>query len=144
MPTLQGKSRHQIPISTAFQLLLVATRTITTPFLSNYVITHCACSIVTQVAAYIDLNTLHSLSLTCRQVRHNLLQYRRRLLQQTLHCENEAQNASLKALKPAGQNWHILGEAGHLVSGKVSQCARDLVDGCRRCGRVVCRVRAYL
>lgn len=97
-------------------------------------------SIVTQITQYIDHNTLHSLSRTCRQIRANLLQYRTRLVQQTLHCENEAQNASLAALNPAGQKWHILGEAGHLVSGKVGRCARDLVSDCRRCGRIVCRV----
>lgn len=28
--------------------------------------------------------------------------------------------------------------------GKVSPCARDLVAECRRCGTVVCRVRAFL
>ena len=109
--------------------------------LSYHVITNISDRIIIQITGYIDLNALHSLSLTCRQIRYNLLQYRRRLVQRTLHCENEAQNASLATLKPSGQKWHILGEAGHLVSGKVSQCARDLVDGCRRCGRIVCRVR---
>ncbi|KAL6721351.1 hypothetical protein ACLMJK_000454 [Lecanora helva] len=95
--------------------------------------------IITQITAYIDLNTLHFLSLTCQQIRYNLLQYRQRLIRQTLRCENEARNASLTSLKPTGQVWHIQGEEGHLVSGKVSQCARDLVDGCRKCGKVVCR-----
>ncbi|KAL2057775.1 hypothetical protein ABVK25_002159 [Lepraria finkii] len=95
--------------------------------------------IVTQITHNIDLNALHALSRTCRQIRANLLQYRTRLVQSTLRCENEAQTAQLAALKPAGQKWHILGEAGHLVSGKMSTCARDLVRECRRCGRVVCR-----
>lgn len=87
-----------------------------------------------------DLNTLDALSRTCCQIRANLLQYRNRLVQQTLHCENEFRDAKSSESDKPGQKWHILGEAGHLVSGKVSTCARDLVSDCRRCGRIVCRV----
>ncbi|CAF9920073.1 MAG: hypothetical protein ALECFALPRED_001420 [Alectoria fallacina] len=96
--------------------------------------------IVTQLAHNVDLNTLDALSRTCRQIRANLLQYRNRLVQQTLHCENEFRGAKSSQSEKPGQKWHILGEAGHLVSGKVSTCARDLVSDCRRCGRIVCRV----
>ncbi|KAF6229717.1 hypothetical protein HO173_011364 [Letharia columbiana] len=97
--------------------------------------------IVTQLAHNVDLNTLDALSRTCRQIRANLLQYRTRLVQQTLRCENEFRDARSSESEKPGQKWHILGEAGHLVSGKVSACARDLVSDCRRCGRIVCRVR---
>ena len=112
------------------------------PSIALSYLTSAPLSIILLLASSIDLNTLHALSLTCRQIRYNLLQYRTRLLQSTLRCENEAQahHLGLAALKPEGQKWHILGEAGHLVSGKVGTCARDLVGGCRRCGRVVCRV----
>ncbi|CAD6582895.1 MAG: hypothetical protein ASARMPREDX12_001115 [Alectoria sarmentosa] len=88
--------------------------------------------IVTQLAHSVDLNTIDALARTCRQIRANLLQYRNRLVQQTLHCENEFRDAKLSESEKPGQKWHILGEAGHLVSGKVSTCARDLVSDCRR------------
>lgn len=99
---------------------------------------------MTQLAHKVDLNTLDALSRTCRQIRVNLLQYRNRLVQQTLRCENEFRDANSAESEKPGQKWHILGEAGHLVSGKVSMCARDLVSDCRRCGRIVCRVRLLL
>jgi hypothetical protein len=31
--------------------------------------------------------------------------------------------------------------AGRLVRGKVGRCARDMVAECRRCSRIICRVR---
>lgn len=31
-------------------------------------------------------------------------------------------------------------EAPNAGTGKVGDCARDMVGGCRRCGRIVCRV----
>ncbi|KAJ2986924.1 hypothetical protein NUW58_g4800 [Xylaria curta] len=37
----------------------------------------------------VDLNTLDNLSRTCRQIRENLLQYRRPLLTRTMHCYKE-------------------------------------------------------
>ncbi|KAL9100063.1 MAG: hypothetical protein Q9163_004521 [Psora crenata] len=100
--------------------------------------------VIIQIAALIDQNTLHALSRTCRQIRANLLQYRHRLVEQTLRCSNERQDTialqqSSHMRQPDIQRWHILGEAGHIVSGKVSSCARDLVSDCRRCGRIVCR-----
>lgn len=46
-------------------------------------------SIVMAIASSIDLNTLHELSRTCRQVRQALLQYRSSILAHSLHCVNE-------------------------------------------------------
>lgn len=95
-------------------------------------------SIITTITLSIDLNTLHALARTCRQIRANLLQYRNGLVQQTLRCSNE------QLPPPKGeQEWTISGEEPtqrRLTSGKVGLCARDLVCECRRCGRVVCRV----
>ncbi|KAL8804424.1 MAG: hypothetical protein Q9223_005810 [Gallowayella weberi] len=90
--------------------------------------------IVTQLTQYIDLNTLHALSRTCRQFRANLLQYRTRLVQQTLHCGNES--------TPGPFDDHY-SRRSVLVSGRVSPCARDMVSDCRRCGRIVCRNCAH-
>ncbi|TVY14254.1 hypothetical protein LARI1_G007627 [Lachnellula arida] len=45
--------------------------------------------VVISIASHLDLNTLDALSLTCRQVRANLLQFRTQLLSTTLRCSNE-------------------------------------------------------
>ena len=98
-------------------------------------------SIVSQLAHHIDLNTLHALSQTCRQVGANLLQYRRQLVRQTLRCSNEYFNDCLcSKTKTPDATWHILGGSNMLTSGKVSTCARDMVSDCRSCGRIICRV----
>ncbi|KAF2753439.1 hypothetical protein EJ05DRAFT_490136 [Pseudovirgaria hyperparasitica] len=101
--------------------------------------------IVSQLASQIDLNTLHDLSRTCRQFRANLLQYRRQLVTQTLRCANEDQpvNASLAdRFRESHSAWvgQSLGSYSHrITSGKIGQCARDMVGDCRRCGKIVCR-----
>jgi hypothetical protein len=96
------------------------------------------------VASSIDLNTLDNLSRTCRQIRDNLLQYRKMLLVSTLHCINEDlpvdPEETLRYRARAG-NWYYMQDAGRAgYIGKSGQCARDMVGGCRRCGTVVCRV----
>ncbi|KAL8946815.1 MAG: hypothetical protein Q9222_006840 [Ikaeria aurantiellina] len=106
------------------------------PNLNNFSVALGCYPIVTQLTQYLDLNTLHALSRTCRQFRANLLQYRTRLVQQTLRCENES---------PATLQWSndYPIRRRPLVSGRVSPCARDLVSDCRRCGRVICRNCAH-
>ncbi|KAF2234078.1 hypothetical protein EV356DRAFT_426512, partial [Viridothelium virens] len=97
--------------------------------------------IASQLARHLDLNTLHNLSLTCRQFRANLLQFRSQLVKQTLHCANEdVQIGSRLAerLRESHQTWQT-GQAGRITSGKVGHCARDMVGECRKCGKVVCR-----
>jgi hypothetical protein len=43
------------------------------------------------------------------------------------------------------QNWNTFGPNGvrvpKITSGKVGACARDMVGECRKCSRIVCRVR---
>ncbi|KAF2861306.1 hypothetical protein K470DRAFT_215346, partial [Piedraia hortae CBS 480.64] len=70
---------------------------------------------ISAIAKHLDLNSLHELSRTCRQIREALLQNRRLLVRQALRCENDTANSR----------------------GMV--CARDLVGECRKCGTVVCR-----
>lgn len=98
------------------------------------------------LAASIDLNTLDNLSRTCRQIRAGLLQYRKMLLVSTLHCSNEHLPIDPDAVlryRARTVNWFYMQEMGIPNKPcKVGQCARDLVGGCRRCGTVVCRVRA--
>jgi len=97
------------------------------------------------VAANLDLNSLDSLSRTCRQIHEGVLQYRKMLLVSTLHCVNEHlpvdPEETLRFRARAG-NWFYMedtpGRTGY--NGKSGQCARDLVSECRRCGTVVCRV----
>ena len=98
-------------------------------------------SIAGQLARHLDLNTLHNLSLTCRQFRANLLQFRLQLVKQTLRCANEDLQIGLRLadrLRESHQSWHS-GQGSRITSGKVGQCARDMVAECRRCGKVVCR-----
>ncbi|KLJ13460.1 hypothetical protein EMPG_11611 [Blastomyces silverae] len=45
--------------------------------------------VVVQIARSVDLNTLDSLAMTCRQFRANLLPYRSQLVRETLRCCNE-------------------------------------------------------
>ena len=102
--------------------------------------------VVVSIASHIDLNTLDALSLTCRQVRANLLQFRTQLLTSTLHCENEDVELDPEhtfRYRARTADWYMyFVDAGREAAGagKVGDCARDMVGGCRRCGRVVCRV----
>lgn len=104
-------------------------------------------SIVSQLACLLDLNTLHDLSRTCRQFRANLLQYRTMLKTLTLCCENDF--SDLTALSN-GVNHDSAGprvyrtnkSSSRFTSGKVGPCARDMVGECRKCSKIVCRVRA--
>ncbi|KAI9849950.1 MAG: hypothetical protein M1837_000164 [Sclerophora amabilis] len=49
--------------------------------------------IITQITRSLDLNGLYDLALTCRQVRANILPFRRQLVAQTLQCTNEGLDA---------------------------------------------------
>jgi len=106
-------------------------------------------SVASQLASCLDLNSLHELSRTCRQIRANLLQYRTQLIAHTLRCEYEQQSKQLgprlaNGLREAVASWTTFGargvQTGRITSGKVGLCARDMVGECRRCGRIVCRV----
>lgn len=106
---------------------------------------------VRELACYLDLNSLDALSRTCRQIRANLMPFRRQLVKRTLRCENEyieTLNELLSqgtALPESVKNViHLMNqdnlEVGKLTSGKIGKCARDMVGECRRCSRIVCRV----
>jgi hypothetical protein len=99
-------------------------------------------SIVMAVVSSIDLNTLDSLSRTCRGIHNGLIQYRSILLSSTLRCSNEATRVdpdeTFRFRARAG-NWYYM-EDGRSYNGKAGRCARDMVSECRRCGVVVCRV----
>ncbi|KAL3470540.1 hypothetical protein BJX99DRAFT_48182 [Aspergillus californicus] len=106
--------------------------------------------IAKELARSIDLNTLHALAGTCRQVYANLAPYRQLLAKQTLRCENEyietlsdmlhsgtaipdSVKSVIRLLSQGAMS------SGQLTSGKVSKCARDMVAECRGCSKVVCR-----
>ncbi|KAI6843089.1 hypothetical protein KC340_g15880 [Hortaea werneckii] len=101
--------------------------------------------IISQLASYVDLNTLHELSRTCRQIRANILQYRRLLIEQALHCTNDdvGEVAQLGDSRQSGHDSFTTygrdGRIGRMSSGKVGSCARDMVGECRKCGTPVCR-----
>ena len=106
--------------------------------------------IISEIATHLDLNSLHDLSRTCRQIRANLLQHRRQLIPHTLRCVSDVTAASREPGFGAEEDdtWITRGPAGiripRLTSGKFGACARDMVGECRRCGTVVCRVSTSL
>ncbi|KAI9787057.1 MAG: hypothetical protein M1816_007728 [Peltula sp. TS41687] len=98
--------------------------------------------IVTQIAHSLDLNTLHALSLACRQVRANMLPCRRELVRWTLRCELDgavtlAEVLDLDALLRRDGGTYRKDDG--IPLRRRGTCARDLVGECRRCGRVICR-----
>lgn len=98
----------------------------------------------------LDLNSLHDLALTCRQFRANLLQYRKQLIAQSLRCSNEdkpIQGLASDRFRESHAVWDTASAGsygGRLTSGKIGDCARDMVDECRKCGTVVCRVSDFV
>lgn len=106
--------------------------------------------IVKEIARAIDLNTLYALSSTCRQFHVNLAPFRHQLARETLRCENEyietlAEMLDSGSVLPDSVKSvirllsHPSGEQTRMTRGKVGKCARDMVDECRRCAKVVCR-----
>lgn len=96
------------------------------------------------IASSIDLNTLDSLSRTCRTVRQGLIQSRTTVLAHTLHCVNEDVSVDPDdtfRYRARASNWYYMedGRTGS-YNGKSGDCARDMVAECRRCATVVCRV----
>ncbi|GJN78457.1 hypothetical protein PLIIFM63780_001951 [Purpureocillium lilacinum] len=97
--------------------------------------------IVVAIVSSIDLNTLDALSRTSRGIHQGLIQYRTILLASTLRCSNEklpVNRDELLRYRARASNWHYM-EDGRNYSGKAGNCARDMVDECRRCGEVICR-----
>ncbi|KAG9245156.1 hypothetical protein BJ878DRAFT_502801 [Calycina marina] len=99
--------------------------------------------VIIAIVSHIDLNTLDALARTCRQIRANMLQYHDQLIASTLHCENECIESSPEhtfRYRAHAADWYFVdsGRDAHGV-GKVGDCARDMVGGCRRCARIVCR-----
>ncbi|KAK1141441.1 hypothetical protein N8T08_009113 [Aspergillus melleus] len=106
--------------------------------------------VIKEIARLVDLNTLDSLSQTCRQFHANLLPYRQQLVKQTLRCDNEYVETLVDLLKSGTvipdsvkSVIRLLSQgamsSGRLTTGKISKCARDMVAECRRCSTVVCR-----
>lgn len=100
-----------------------------------------------------DLNTLHALSRTCRQFHVNLTPFRHQLVRETLRCENEYIETVAEMLSEGAAIPNSVKSVLRLLSqgraessdritrGKVGRCARDMVGECRRCSKIVCRVR---
>lgn len=101
--------------------------------------------VIASIASHIDLNTIDALSLTCRQIRANLLQFRQQLIISTLHCENEEIEPDPEhtfRYRARAADWYFVESGREAIgsgAGKFGDCARDMVGECRRCNRVVCR-----
>jgi hypothetical protein len=115
---------------------------------------------VLSLARLLDLNSLHNLSLTCRQIRGTLLLFRDQLVTRTLRCVNETDGGTGTETSSADDKdsretqrggistrYNLSGPPSlgrRMTAGKVGQCARDMVGECRKCGEVICRVRFSL
>ncbi|EEH45331.1 uncharacterized protein PADG_01481 [Paracoccidioides brasiliensis Pb18] len=114
--------------------------------------------VVVQIARSVDLNTLDSLSMTCRQFRANLLPFRSQLIRETLRCRNESlddspseSNNSDSPRNVRADNFQVFFQPANATSpsagsgyrstsaGRVGCCARDMVAECQRCAATVCR-----
>lgn len=72
-----------------------------------------------------------------------MLQFRKQLGGITIRCENDdvAPNKEhTLRYRARAADFYFLEDGGANIIGKVGQCARDMVQECRRCSRVVCRV----
>ncbi|KAF4120019.1 Conserved hypothetical, protein [Geosmithia morbida] len=100
-----------------------------------------ATRIVQSIVSNIDLNTLDSLARTSFYIHDGLVQNRQVLISSALRCVNEHvpvdKDETLRFRARAG-NWYYM-EDGRGYNGKAGHCARDMVGGCRRCGKVICR-----
>lgn len=88
--------------------------------------------VISSIASHLDHNDLSNLANTCKQMRQNMLQYRRNLLDTSLICSTTLRdgNAYSKQSKRSNQSSR---------SRKVL-CARDFVARCGTCGEPTCRV----
>ena len=118
------------------------------------------------LASYLDLNDLHSLSLTCRSIHSSLTQYARRLKLTSLRCafdshpllsdliatrltataadnDPQSQSAASQVARSSNIPYHSLysvhASPARCSRSKICACARDLVAECQKCGTVVCR-----
>ena len=85
------------------------------------------------IATYLDLNSLHDLACTCRQIRANLLQYRAQLIRFALRCENDASGVDRRLNSPndgySDERRNDVLEASNLEPvGAVSGQMREEVD----------------
>ncbi|EQL02273.1 hypothetical protein OCS_02017 [Ophiocordyceps sinensis CO18] len=116
----------------------------TRPRVQNVITQALGCyPIVIAVASHIDLNTLDALARVCRGIHDGLIQYRSILLTSTLHCSSEATPVNRDALlryRARACNWHYM-EDGRSVNGKSGDCARDMVQECKRCSEVNCAIK---
>lgn len=101
------------------------------------------CSVVAAIVSHIDLNTLDSLARTSFFIHASLIQYRQVLINSTLHCSNEGvpvDHDQVFRYRARASNWEYMQEDGRNYEAKSGDCARDLVEPCRRCSKVICRV----
>ncbi|VUC34780.1 unnamed protein product, partial [Clonostachys rosea] len=98
--------------------------------------------VVAAIVSHIDLNTLDSLARTSFFIHASLIQYRQVLINSTLHCSNEAvpvDHDQVFRYRARASNWEYMQEDGRNYEAKSGDCARDLVEPCRRCSKVICR-----
>ncbi|KAI2640025.1 hypothetical protein GGS21DRAFT_504667 [Xylaria nigripes] len=93
--------------------------------------------IVSSIVSWLDLNSLDNLSRSCRQIRASLLEHRGALVKWTLRCFQDE--------SPLGPQENDMAHVRSISEDHRRQgtCARDMVGGCRRCGKPVCRNCIY-
>lgn len=91
----------------------------------NLALLAAAYPVIRSIASHLDHTDLCELAGTCKQMRENMLQFRKSLLVTSLECSNVTEMDSL--------------------NGKLrNRCVRDLVASCGTCGEPTCRVLRLL
>ena len=88
--------------------------------------------VITCITSHLDHNDISNLASTCKQMRQNMLQYRKNLLDGSLACSTASREESAK---PQQSTW-----LNQLPRHRKVLCARDLVARCGTCGEPTCRV----
>lgn len=110
--------------------------------------------VITSIASHLDHNDLSSLASTCKQMRQNMLQYQKNLLDASLMCSTKQskrlnQSPHSRKVPRAGDLSASREENAHpKQSTRLNQspssrkvlCTRDLVARCGTCGEPTCRV----
>ena len=110
--------------------------------------------VITSIASHLDHNDLSNLASTCKQMRQNMLQYQKNLLDASLMCSTKQskrlnQSPHSRKVPRAGDFSASREENAHpkqstrlnqSPSGRKVLCTRDLVARCGTCGEPTCRV----
>lgn len=95
--------------------------------------------VVATFARLVDINTLDSLSLSCKQLYYTLTPSHKQLSRLTLRCTNDSRPSSSTGMEANDDSWASLNTDA--ARSRPNRCVRDMVEECMGCRSVICRVR---